>query len=254
MPPSSSAGEQLLSWTTTDAGSVVGFFANRNRPWLQYLLITVPFAVVIAAATIRRRSHPGCGALAGRPVCRPRYRWPRRHTVACRHHPLCTRHAGQRSGHLDRDRSGRARRSGFLASRAWSPPPSPRSPCWHFRLSWNGSTPRRIRSSGSSVGRWLQETAQNFLPVGSGIGSFDAVYRSVEPLDQLDTTLFQPGSQRLPGNLAGSWLVRWRDSHRVHGLVRPTDLGRLERKSVPRAGPSTSGEHWHRRTATSLGS
>jgi hypothetical protein len=40
--------------------------------------------------------------------------------------------------------------------------------------------------------RWprIAEAAQTYLPLGSGIGSFDAVYRSVEPLEELDSTFF----------------------------------------------------------------
>ena len=40
--------------------------------------------------------------------------------------------------------------------------------------------------------RWplVVEATQPYLPVGAGIGTFDAVYRSVEPLDQLDPTFF----------------------------------------------------------------
>lgn len=37
---------------------------------------------------------------------------------------------------------------------------------------------------------YVAEAAQTYLPVGSGLGSFDAVYRSVEPLDRLDPTYF----------------------------------------------------------------
>lgn len=37
---------------------------------------------------------------------------------------------------------------------------------------------------------YVAEAAQTYLPVGSGIGSFDPVYRSIEPLDRLDPTYF----------------------------------------------------------------
>lgn len=37
---------------------------------------------------------------------------------------------------------------------------------------------------------YVAEAAQTYLPVGSGLGSFDAVYRSVEPLERLDSTYF----------------------------------------------------------------
>src|SRR5690606_18569857 len=40
--------------------------------------------------------------------------------------------------------------------------------------------------------RWpiVIEAGQSYLPVGSGIGSFDPVFRTVEPLEQLDATFF----------------------------------------------------------------
>jgi O-antigen ligase len=40
--------------------------------------------------------------------------------------------------------------------------------------------------------RWptVVEAAQTYLPVGAGMGSFDPVYRSVEPLNELDATYF----------------------------------------------------------------
>ncbi len=40
--------------------------------------------------------------------------------------------------------------------------------------------------------RWpiVIEAGQSYLPVGSGLGSFDPVFRTVEPLEQLDATFF----------------------------------------------------------------
>ena len=42
------------------------------------------------------------------------------------------------------------------------------------------------------LNRWpvVVEAGQAYLPVGSGIGSFDPVFRTVEPLNQLDSTFF----------------------------------------------------------------
>ena len=57
--------------------------------------------------------------------------------------------------------------------------------------------------------RWplVAETAQTYLPVGSGIGSFDAVYRSVEPLQELDRTFFnQAHNEYLETWLEAGWL------------------------------------------------
>jgi O-antigen ligase len=57
--------------------------------------------------------------------------------------------------------------------------------------------------------RWplVAETAQTYLPLGSGIGSFDSVYRSVEPLEELDSTFFnQAHNEYLETWLEAGWL------------------------------------------------
>src|SRR5690606_12413055 len=45
---------------------------------------------------------------------------------------------------------------------------------------------------GNRLRSWplVAETAQAHLPLGSGVGSFDPVYRSVEPLTEVDPTFF----------------------------------------------------------------
>src|SRR5690606_32819714 len=50
-----SGTERLYPWTTTGAGSVVGFFANRNH-LATLCLVSIPFAAVLGAASLRRRS------------------------------------------------------------------------------------------------------------------------------------------------------------------------------------------------------
>lgn len=57
--------------------------------------------------------------------------------------------------------------------------------------------------------RWptVVEAAQTYLPVGAGMGSFDPVYRSVEPLDELDSTYFnQAHNEYLEIWLEAGWL------------------------------------------------
>lgn len=53
----------------------------------------------------------------------------------------------------------------------------------------------RFDSAGSQEGRadrWptVSEAAQSYLPTGAGFGSFNRVYRSVEPLEEVDSTFF----------------------------------------------------------------
>jgi O-antigen ligase len=57
--------------------------------------------------------------------------------------------------------------------------------------------------------RWptVVEAAQTYLPVGAGMGSFDPVYRSVEPLNELDATYFnQAHNEYLEIWLEAGWL------------------------------------------------
>jgi O-antigen ligase len=56
--------------------------------------------------------------------------------------------------------------------------------------------------------RWplISEAAQSYLPLGSGMGSFDAVYRSVEPLEELDGSFFnQAHNEYLETWLEAGW-------------------------------------------------
>ena len=58
-----------------------------------------------------------------------------------------------------------------------------------------GPVLERFDTIDNSTGRFAEwptviEAAQTYLPVGSGVGSFDPVYRSFEPLERLDGTYF----------------------------------------------------------------
>ena len=58
-----------------------------------------------------------------------------------------------------------------------------------------GPVLERFDNVNDGAGRFAEwptviEAAQTYLPVGSGIGSFDTVYRSFEPLERLDGTYF----------------------------------------------------------------
>lgn len=59
-----SGGERLYPWATTAAGSVTGFFANRNH-LASYVLVTLPFAVILGAATLRRNDRSTLGLWFG---------------------------------------------------------------------------------------------------------------------------------------------------------------------------------------------
>jgi len=200
-----SGSSKLYLWNWTEAGSVTGFFANRNH-LASSLLVTLPFAVVFGAATLRRRDRRSAalwfGALFAGLVA-----------VAVA---------------AIRSRAGIALfppvmmisllAAWIAAGRGW---PGPRL------LVLVGSVGAaltaiavlalppilaRFDTQAAPEGRFdrwplIAETAETYLPLGSGIGSFDAVYRSVEPLELLDSTFFnQAHNEYLETWLEAGWL------------------------------------------------
>lgn len=183
-----SGGERLYPWATTDAGSVNGFFANRNH--LATLLLTaLPFAVMLGAGAIRRRETTG-----GR-------MW------------LAAIFTGMAIAAIAAIRS----RAGIVllfpvltlsVLAAWTAWGRGRpSPSVLVLLGSVGAALtmvaalalppilKRFDSGAAPEGRFdrwpdVAAAAQAYLPVGSGIGSFDPVYRSVEPLNLVDGTFF----------------------------------------------------------------
>lgn len=180
-----SQGPGLYPWRTTDAGSVAGLFANRNH-LATLCLATLPFAAVLFATAP--------------PNARTR-RW----LMAI----YCV--AAIAALALIRSRSGILLSLpvllGSLAS-AWIAAGRPRPGLPVLVVGTLGlvllvaiavfaASPTFERfsedpSGGSRLRNWplVAETAQAHLPLGSGIGSFDPIYRSVEPLTEIDPTFF----------------------------------------------------------------
>jgi O-antigen ligase len=195
----------LYPWATTGAGSVSGFFANRNH-LASYLLITLPFALTFGAATLRRRDRRTsalwvAALFAGLVVVA---------LAAIRSRAGITLFAPVMVISLLAVwiAAGRGRPGVRLLSLVGSvgaaltivavmalPPILERFD--------TGDAPE-VRFE-----RWplIAETAQTYLPLGSGIGSFDAVYRSVEPIEELDSTYFnQAHNDYLETWLEAGWL------------------------------------------------
>lgn len=183
------SGDQgLYVWTTTRAGTIAGFFANRNH-LATLLLSMIPFAMVMGAATLRRQGE-------GRLLL-----W------------LSALFLGLAIVGLALIRS----RAGIILA----------APVVMFSLlaSWIATGRRRpgaplltmMATAAVAVGAvalfalppilerfgdqsvreerfeaWpiVAGAADAYLPLGSGIGSFDAVYRSVEPLEQLEPLFY----------------------------------------------------------------
>lgn len=200
-----SGSDHLYVWSWTRAGSVNGFFANRNH-LASSLLVTLPFAVIFGAATLRRRDRRTSplwfGALfAGLVVVA---------LAAIRSRAGITLFAPVMMFSLlaawiaaGRGRPGPALLilvgavgAALTAVAVLALPPI------LARFDTDGAPEARFE-------RWplVAETAQTYLPLGSGLGSFDAVYRSVEPLEELDSTYFnQAHNEYLEIWLEAGWV------------------------------------------------
>lgn len=200
-----SGSDRLYVWSWTGAGSVNGFFANRNH-LASSLLVTLPFAVIFGAATLRRRdsrtSALWFGALfAGLVVVA---------LAAIRSRAGITLFAPVMMFSLlaawiaaGRGRPGPALLVlGGAVGAALTAVAVLALPPILARFDTEGAPEARFE-------RWplVAETAQTYLPLGTGLGSFDAVYRSVEPLEELDSTFFnQAHNDYLETWLETGWL------------------------------------------------
>ncbi|HWQ88264.1 O-antigen ligase family protein [Brevundimonas sp.] len=200
-----SGGDRLYVWSWTDAGSINGFFANRNH-LASSLLVTLPFALTFGAATLRRREQQSStlwlGALfAGLVVVALAAIRSRAGITLFVPVMLVSMLAAWIAA--GRGRPGRALLMlvgslgvALTAVAVLALPPI------LARFDTDGAVDTRFE-------RWplVAETAQAYLPLGSGIGSFDAVYRSVEPREELDSTFFnQAHNEYLQIWLEAGWL------------------------------------------------
>lgn len=200
-----SGSDRLYVWSWTGAGSVNGLFANRNH-LASSLLVTLPFAVIFGAATLRRRDRRTSalwfGAIfAGLVVVA---------LAAIRSRAGITLFAPVMMFSLlaawiaaGRGRPGPALLVlGGAVGAALTAVAVLALPPILARFDTEGAPEARFE-------RWplVAEAAQTYLPLGSGLGSFDAVYRSVEPLEELDSTYFnQAHNEYLETWLETGWL------------------------------------------------
>jgi O-antigen ligase len=184
-----SGGERLYPWETTSAGSVTGFFANRNH-LATLLLACLPFAAAFGAATLRHRSDDrrlalwfgalfmglvviGLAAIRSRagvilfgPIA-----------IASLLAAWIAAGRGRPGPALIGLAGGLAAAVGAVALFALPP----------ILARFDVQSAPEGRFEGWPI---VAGAADTHLPLGSGIGSFDAVFRSVEPLEQLDPTFF----------------------------------------------------------------
>lgn len=182
-----SGTDSLYPWPTTNAGSMTGLFANRNH-LATLCLISIPFAAVFGAANLRKgRSRVGL--------------WLSVFYIAFIAIALC----------VIRSRAGIILFAPVLAGSvfaAWTAAGRGRpKPVFlgvvglavlAIAAMATLAVPallERFDAGAAPEGRFenwpiVLAAADTYLPFGSGIGSFDTVYRSVEPLQHLDATFF----------------------------------------------------------------
>ena len=197
-----SGSDRFYPWATTDAGSVNGFFANRNH-LASFLLVTLPFAVVLGAGSLRRRNPA------------PLSLWLAALFVALVVVGLAA--IRSRAGIIllvpsltisflavwiasGRGRPSRALLIMFGATGA--------ALTAVVALALPALLARFGENADGRIDRWptVATAAETYLPFGSGIGSFDVVYRSVEPLAELDSTFFnQAHNEYLETWLEAGW-------------------------------------------------
>lgn len=199
-------GTRLYPWPTTDAGSVVGLFANRNH-MATLCLMSLPFAAVIGARGVRRHGPDG-----------QIWVW-----LSALFIGLVVVALG-----VIRSRAGLALvwpvlllslLAAWVASGRGRPRPLLLGLSGAAALAMvlvvvfaSGPILQRFDPTGGREGRFenwpvVLEAANTYLPLGSGLGSFDAVYRSVEPLEQVDPTYFnQAHNDFLESWLETGWL------------------------------------------------
>lgn len=200
-----SGGTGLYVWSWIDAGSVSGFFANRNH-LASSLLVALPFAVIFGAATLRRRDRRTTalwfGALfAGLVIVALAAIRSRAGITLFAPVMVVTLLAAWIAAGRGRPSRGLLVLGGSIGA-ALTVVAVLALPPILARFDAQAAPESRFE-------RWplIVEAAQTYLPLGSGIGSFDAVYRSIEPLEQLDGTFFnQAHNEYLETWLEAGWL------------------------------------------------
>ena len=198
-------GERLYLWDWVQAGQVRGFFANRNH-LASSILIALPFAVIFGAATLRRRDHRTSALwfsalFVGLAVVALAAIRSRAGITLFAPVMLISLMAAWIAAGRGRPGKGLLAMAGAIGAALTAVAVLALPPVL-ARFDTEGAPEVRLE-------RWplVAETAQTYLPLGSGIGSFDAVYRSVEPLEELDGSFFnQAHNDYLETWLEAGWL------------------------------------------------
>lgn len=201
-----SGGERLYPWATTAAGNVTGFFANRNH-LATLCLVGIPFATVLSIGAMRK-GGPKTGLSLWAPALYVVLAVLALGVIRSRAGVVLVGPvlAGSLIAAWIAAGRGRPRTGliGIVAGIALAV-----TAVSAFSLAPLLS---RFDTQGAPEGRFenwpvVLEAANTYLPLGTGIGSFDPVYRSVEPMDRLDSTYFnQAHNDYLEIWLEAGWL------------------------------------------------
>ena len=182
-----SGGERFYPWQTTNAGALVGFFANRHH-MATLCLATLPLAVGLAARALRKSGNDVAAiwltaALTVLLIIAIGAIRSRMGVVLL----VPVLGASLVSVWIA---TGRSRPSPILLLLA-------AASVIALVILANFTLPSILARFGGGSGEvrlenwtYVIAAADRYAPVGSGIGSFDAVFRSVEPLARLDNTYF----------------------------------------------------------------
>jgi len=200
-----SGTDRFYPWETTSAGSVTGFFANRNH-LATLLLVMVPFAMVLSARSLGRHSGShmplwlGCLFVGISVVALAAIR-SRAGLVLIVPVAATSLVAAWIAAGRGRPKAALLGIFGTLAATVMAVALFALPPIL-ARFDTTSAPEGRFE-------RWplVATAAEPYLPVGAGIGSFDAVFRSVEPLDQLDGSFFNHAhNEYLETWLEAGWL------------------------------------------------
>ena len=200
-----SGGDRLYLWATTDAGNFSGFFANRNH-LATYCLMALPFMAVFGARSFGRMGGSKAStwiatlalALVAVAIVAIRSRAGIILIVPVALLSLIAAWlaAGRGIPSTPFLASAFALLAGGIGALLLGLQP--------ILARFDPANPREGRFE-----NWpfVLDAANTYLPLGSGIGSFDSVFRSVEPLDRLDSTFFnQAHNDYLESWLETGWL------------------------------------------------
>lgn len=201
-----SGGTHFYLWPDAFGGGVEGFFANRNH--LATLLVaTLPFAAVLAGATLRHRRNQRQTALwlgalfMGLVVVAIGVVQSRAGIVLIAPSLIFSLLAAWIAAGRGRPGPAFLGLAGVTGVAIIAVGLFALAPIMD-RFDSDLSVETRFE-----LWPYIAEAAQTYLPVGSGLGSFDPVYRSVEPLDLLDPTyLNQAHNEYLETWLETGWM------------------------------------------------